>query len=153
MIKKLSEFVAKYFNLFETLFVLSLTVSLFLMTMEFSKAIYGVWISLGLLALMYFIMNLRRFETPVPGIMVALRRIVYLAYTFSTLSLMSALSFDDYVDTRMLSIFSLVLLGITVALMLLKKFKMHNDSEFFSTMLRCAVFGTLQIWLLMMFTH
>ncbi len=153
MIKRFSEFVAKYFNHFETLFVLSLTASLFMMYLEFSKAIYGVWVSLGLLALLYFVMQLRKFETKVAGIRIVMRRVVYLSYTFSTLAFMSALTFDDTVDTKSLSIFSLCLLGVSIVLLLLRRFKMNEKQEFFSNMLRCIVFGVLQVWLLMMFSH
>lgn len=153
MIKKISEFVAKYFSMLETLFILALTTCLLMFTFGLTKAIYGVWTSLGLMALLYFLMMLRPFDKDkrVAGIRIAIRRVVYMSYIFSTLTFLSALRFNDDVDSKGLAITSLCFLGVAVVLLLLKRFKMNEKPEFAPNIIRCSVFAIVMVWLLIMY--
>lgn len=153
MIKNISEFVAKYFNLLETLVLLIVTTCLVVLTCEVAKAIYGVWISLGLLAFLYFLMMMRRFdsEKKVAGIRIVIRRVVYSSYMLSTLAFLSALTFNADVDSRGLAIASLCFLAVAVVLLLLKRFKMKEKPEFVSNIIRCSVFAIVMVWLLIMY--
>jgi len=151
MNKKTTDWVGKHFETLETIFIVGLSASLFVMYKEIAQAIYGCYAFLGLLAALYMLMSLRPFETKVAGIRIAIRRVVYISYVLSTLCIMPVLDFDPEVDTKTLVIASLCFLGVAVILLLLKRFKMNEPAGFWSNIVRCLLFSGILTWILMMF--
>ena len=150
LIKNLSNFVAKYLSFLETLLIVSTTVSMYLLYQVVTNSQYAVWISLGLLAAVYWLMAMRPFETKVAGIRIAIRRLVYLAYTFGALSIMAALSFNDEVNAKPLEIATLAFLGVSVVLLVIKRVKLKEPEKFFEHLIRCFCFAIVITWLLIM---
>lgn len=148
---KFFDFFAKYFDAFETLFIVCLTVSLYLLYQVTPYSQYGVYASLGLLAFLYWVMGIRPFTEKVAGIRIAIRRIVYIAYLLSSLSFLASLRFDNEVDPLPLIIASLSFLGVAVLLLLIKRFKLGEKTKFVSHIIRCVIFTTILVWLLVMF--
>lgn len=151
MNKKTTDWIAKYFEALETIFILGLSVSLFLMYQEIFSALYGAYAFLGLLAVLYMMMSLRPFDTKVAGIRIVIRRVVYISYVLGTLSIMPVLSFDPEVDVKSLVIATLCFLGVSAILLMLKRFKMKEPAGFVSNLLRCLIFAGILSWILIMF--
>ncbi len=151
MNKKTTDWVGKHFETLETIFILGLSVSLFLMYREIVQAMYACYGFLILLAMLYMLMSLRPFETKVAGIRIAIRKVVYISYVLGTLSIMPVLQFDPEVDAKTLVIAALCFLAVSMVLLMLKRFKMKETAGFASNMIRCLIFTAILLWLLMIF--
>ena len=145
------EFITKYFDFFETLFILVLSVSLLLLTKTVAYSQYAVYASLGCLTLLYWLMAIRPFDKKVAGIRIAIRRIVFVAYLMSCLAILASLRFDYEVEPNPLIITSLVFLALAVVLLLVKKYKMKEPEKITANILRCGIFSVILGWLLFMF--
>ncbi|MBQ5452338.1 MAG: hypothetical protein IIU03_06880 [Bacteroidales bacterium] len=144
---KLFNFLTKYFDALESLFIVFLAVSLFLMVKEVRYSYYCVYAGLGLLAFLYWLMAIRPFEKQVAGIRIAIRRVVYVAYLLGCLSMLAVLRFDYEVDPVPLVIATLVFLALAVILLLIKKYKMKEPKKVTANIIRCIIFAVILIWL------
>jgi len=149
--KKFSDFLTKYFDAFESLFIIFLSVSLLLLVNTVKYSQYCVYFSLIALSLLYYLMAVRPFEKKVAGIRIVIRRVVYIAYLLSCLSILSSLRFDYSVDPEPLIIASIVFLGISVVLLLIKRFKMQEPKKTLAHIFRCIIFAVILVWLRLMF--
>ena len=143
--------ITKYFDFFETLFILALSVSLLLLTKTVAYSQYAVYASLGCLTLLYWLMAIRPFEKKVAGIRIAIRRIVFVAYLLSCLAILASLKFDYEVNPKPLITASLAFLGVAAVLLLVKKYKMKEPEKITANLLRCVIFAVILVWLLFMF--
>ncbi|MCQ2251606.1 MAG: hypothetical protein MJZ66_10940 [Bacteroidales bacterium] len=151
MNKKTTDWVGKHFETLETIFILGLSVSLFLTYKEIAQALYGCFGFLILLAILYMLMMLRPFETKVAPIRYVIRKVVYMSYVFGTLSIIPVLQFDPEVDAKTLCIATLCFLGASMVLLVLKRVKMKESAGFVSNMIRCMLFTLILTWILLIF--
>lgn len=142
---------ASAFNGIETILVVAAAISFFLTCREITAALYGVYASLGLLALLYFLMSLRRFEGKVAGIRIAIRKVVFFAYVLSTITLLSSFTFDDTLQTGKMILPCLIFLGVSIILLCLWRFKLKETAGFFAHIIRCLVFALILGWLYLCF--
>ncbi len=147
---KLFSFVTKYFDALESLFIVVLSVSLVFMIRTTPNSHYFVYASLGCLSLLYWLMGIRPFEKKVAGIRIVTRRIVFIAYLLSCLSIMASLRFDGEVNPMPVIIASLVFLALAVGLLILKKRKLKEQDRITSFIVRSIIFAAVLGWLLYM---
>ena len=145
---KLLKFVEEKFDILETVFILILLASAIVMMNEISYALYGIWASLTLLTLLYFLMSLRPFEGKVAGLRIIIRRVVYISYALGCLTVLSVFQFDGNVDSHRLIVATLSFIGISVVALLLLRYKMKVKNQVFGLMLRCIIFAAVLVWLL-----
>ncbi len=148
---KILKFVEDKFDLLETIFILILLASSIVTMNEVSYALYGVWGSLALLALLYFLMSLRPFEGKVAGVRIICRRVVYITYALGCLTVMSVFQFDGDIDSHRLIIATLCFVGVSIVALLLLRYKMNVKQQVFGLLLRCFIFAAILAWLLMMY--
>lgn len=148
---KFFDFITRYFDAFESLFIILLSVSLLLLVNVIHYSQYYVYASLGLLALLYWLMAMRPFEKKVAGIRIVIRRVVYVAYLLSSLSILASLKFDYEVKPVPMITASLVFLAVSAVLLLVKKYKMKESQKTGAHLVRSSVFAVILVWLLLMF--
>ena len=149
---KIFKFVEDKFDVLETVFILALLASAIVMMNEISYALYGIWGSLSLLALLYFLMSLRPFEEKkVAGLRIIIRRVVYISYAFGCMTVLSVFQFDGEINSHKLILFTLAFIGVSVVALLLLRFKMNVKKQVFGLLLRCAIFAAVLTWLWTMY--
>ncbi|MBR3713194.1 MAG: hypothetical protein IKP73_09495 [Bacteroidales bacterium] len=148
---KIFKFVEEKFDILETVFILILLASSIVMMNEITFALYGIWGSLTLLALLYFLMSLRPFEEKVAGLRIVIRRVVYITYALGCLTVLSVFQFDGDINSHRLIIATLCFIGVSVVALLLLRYKMNVKKQVFGLLLRCGIFAAVLAWLLTMY--
>ncbi|MBQ1697142.1 MAG: hypothetical protein II075_04595 [Bacteroidales bacterium] len=148
---KILKFVEDKFDVLETVFILMFLASSIVMMNEISYALYGIWASLTLLAILYFLMSLRPFEEKVAGLRIIIRRVVYISYALGCLTVLSVFQFDGDMDSHKLIIATLAFIGVSVVALLLLRYKMNVKNQVFGLLFRCGIFAAVLAWLLTMF--
>lgn len=148
---KIFKFVEEKFDILETVFILILLTSSIVMMNEITFALYGIWGSLTLLALLYFLMSLRPFEEKVAGLRIVIRRVVYITYALGCLTVLSVFQFDGDINSHRLIIATLCFIGVSVVALLLLRYKMNVKKQVFGLLLRCGIFAAVLAWLLTMY--
>lgn len=150
---KLLKFVEDKFDVLETIFILLLLTSSIVMLNEISYGLYGIWGSLILLAVLYFLMAIRPFEGKVAFIRIITRRVVFISYVFGCLSILAVFQLDGEINIHQLIIASLCFIAVSIAALLLMRFKMNVKKQVFGLILRCVILAAILVWLLSIYIH
>lgn len=142
--KSFSNFIDKRFDLFETIFVIMVAISLFLLTQMIKYSAFITMGSLALLAILYWAMTLKPADKQMLFVSYT-KKIIFLTYCISCIAIITKINLDEnYSNYALVGILMCV---ANIILTIIHKTKYNENKKFVGHIIRSLIFA-LVLWFL-----
>lgn len=142
--KSFSNFVEKRFDLLETIFVIMVSVSLFLLTQMIKYSAYITMGSLALLAILYWAMTLKPADRQMLFVSYT-RKLIFLSYCISCVAIITKINLDENYTNY--AYIALAMCAANIILTIIHKTKYNQEKKFKAHIIRSLIFA-LVLWFL-----
>lgn len=135
----------KYFDILETVFVILVAVSLFLMVKTVPYSVYCVTASFSLLAILYWLVAMAP-NKDVPMFVKVTKKVHLMGLVLAVLSIMMKFKMDPESYSPMLIYVALVSVFAGFVMIMISKIKFHYTVNFVSGVTRSLVYLLILLW-------